>query len=243
MRSLLLKSSVGLSLLSPVLLVAEQVVFQFPESGLRLAPFLEIVIGFTVIALAPALILMCTSFVRLLVVFGILRTALGTGKIPPNSVMLILALMLTGFIMMPTFQALNNDALAPYTAGDIDYKEALDNGKSVLFDFMFKFTSDDDIAMFHDMSNSPKVSEPDELSFFVVAPAFMLGELRRGFTIGFLLYIPFLLIDLITASVLMSMGMMMLPPSMISLPFKLLLFVLIDGWRLLVTSLVQGFSG
>ncbi|MFP4457987.1 MAG: flagellar type III secretion system pore protein FliP [Candidatus Zixiibacteriota bacterium] len=233
----------GLSLLPlSAIIAAEKVVFQFPDSGQRLAPFVEMVMGFSLIAILPALLLMCTAFVRLLVVFGILRNAIGTGRIPPNSVLIMLALMLTAFIMMPTFMELNEKALNPYLEGDQDYKEAISSGKLIINNFMLQYANEDDLLLFQDMSQSEAPEKIEDLSFFVVAPAFMLGELRRGFTIGFLLYIPFLLIDLLTASVLMSMGMMMLPPTMISLPIKLLLFVLIDGWRLLVTSLVQGFS-
>lgn len=232
----------GLSLLTtPLVLRAERIVLEFPESGQRLAPFVEMVMGFSLIAIIPALLLMCTAFVRILVVFGILRNALGTGKLPPNSVMIMLALMLTAYIMMPTMLELNEKALQPYLLGNQDYKQAIHHGKVVMNDFMLRYADEQDLLLFQDMSRKPIPEEIEDLSFFVVAPAFMLGELRRGFTIGFLLYIPFLLIDLLSASVLMSMGMMMLPPTMISLPVKLLLFVLIDGWRLLVTSLVQGF--
>ncbi len=223
------------------LAASESVVFQFPDSGLRLAPFVEIVLGLTALTLLPAVLLMCTSFVRILVVFGILRNALGTGRIPPNSVLIILALVLTAFIMMPTATQIKENALEPYLEGNMDYKEALLNGKVVMNNFMLRYAEEDDIVMFQGMSKFDPPEKAEDLSFFVVAPAFMLGELRRGFTMGFLLYVPFLLIDLLAASVLMSMGMMMLPPTMVSLPFKLLLFVLIDGWRLLVTSLVQGF--
>jgi flagellar biosynthesis protein FliP len=228
--------------LPAIMLAADKITLQYPDSGLRLAPFIELAIGMTIVALIPAFLLMCSSFVRILVVFGILRTALGTGKIPPNSVLLILALMLTGFIMMPTIQKLDSNSVQPYLNGKMDYKEAAFEGKKVMFDFMFKYTQSEDLALFQNISKQPVPKDINDISFFVAAPAFMIGELRRGFTIGFLLYIPFLIIDLLVASVLMSMGMMMLPPTMVSLPFKLLLFVLVDGWRLLITSLVQGFG-
>ena len=240
MRKLRLNSLLFLPVLA---LASESVVFQFPDSGLRLAPFMEIVMGLTALTLLPAVLLMCTSFVRILVVFGILRNALGTGRIPPNSILIILALVLTAFIMMPTGLQIKENALDPYLAGEMDYKEALADGKIVMNRFMLRYAAEEDLGMFQEMSKFETPESAEDLSFFVVAPAFMIGELRRGFTIGFLLYVPFLLIDLLAASVLMSMGMMMLPPTMVSLPFKLLLFVLVDGWRLLISSLVRGFMG
>jgi flagellar biosynthetic protein FliP len=236
-------SGLSLILLSAGLCAAEKITIQFPDSGLRLAPFIEMVMAMTIVAVLPALLLMCTSFVRILIVFSILRNALGTGRIPPNAVLIMLALMLTVFIMMPTMNQLNEKAVSPYLAGNMDYKTGLSEGENVMCGFMLKYVQPQDLELFQNIAKKPMPKTSDEAGFFTVAPAFMLSEMRRGFTMGFLLYIPFLLIDLIAASVLMSMGMMMLPPVMVSLPFKLLLFVMFDGWRLLVESLVKGFSG
>ncbi len=207
----------------------------------RLSLSLQLLLLLTALSLAPALILMMTSFTRLVVVFSFLRHALGTQQMPPNQVLIALALFLTLFIMAPVWHEVQEKAVQPYVSQAIGPEEALSRGLEPLRNFMFKQTREKDLALFVRLLNQPKPQNSQEVPTAAVIPAFMISELRTAFEIGFLLFLPFLIIDMVVASVLLSMGMMMLPPVMISLVFKVLLFVLVDGWNLLVGSLVRSF--
>ncbi|MCH8092638.1 MAG: flagellar type III secretion system pore protein FliP [Proteobacteria bacterium] len=196
----------------------------------------------TVLSLAPAILMMVTSFTRIVVVLSFLRSALGVQQTPPNMVLVSLALFLTGFIMTPTLERAYYDGIVPLIENRIDESEAFTRTVAPVRGFMFRQVRDQDLALFLDLSGAPKVEKPEDISLRVLVPAFMISELRRAFEIGFLIFLPFLIIDMVVASVLMSMGMMMLPPIMISLPFKLIFFVLVDGWYLIAGSLVQSFG-
>jgi flagellar biosynthetic protein FliP len=197
----------------------------------------------TVLSLAPAILILMTSFTRLAVSFSFLRHALGTNQMPPNQVMIGLALFLTFFIMMPVWKQVNENAVAPYLSEEITQSEALEAAMKPVREFMFKQTRKKDLALFVDMAKLKKPDSPEDIPSTVLIPAFVVSELKTAFIIGFFLYVPFLIIDMVVASVLLSMGMMMLPPIMISMPFKLILFVLMDGWNLIVGSLVKSFTG
>lgn len=205
------------------------------------AAVVQIVLLLTVLTLAPAFLLMMTSFTRLIVVFSILRQAMGVPQAPPNQVLIGLALFLTFFVMSPAFQKINDNALRPYMDGVISQGLALDEAIKPLREFMLKNTREKDIEMFLSLSKAEMPKNKDEIPTLAIIPAFVTSELKTAFQVGFLIYLPFLVIDTVVASVLMSMGMMMLPPVMISLPFKLMLFVLVDGWYLLIGSLVKSF--
>ena len=196
----------------------------------------------TVLSIAPSILIMITSFVRIAVVLSILRTAIGTQSAPPNAVIIGLSLFLTGFVMAPTFQSVYDSALRPLMANEIDIQQAYERGTPPLREFMLKHTREKDLALFLDLAREQPPATPDQVSLRVLIPAFMISELRRAFEIGFLLFMPFLIIDLVVASILMAMGMMMLPPASVSLPFKLIFFVLVDGWNLVVGSLVRSFG-
>jgi flagellar biosynthetic protein FliP len=202
---------------------------------------LQILLILTILALAPAIVIMMTSFVRIIVVFSFLRNALATQQMPPNQVLIGLALFLTFFIMAPTFQQVDKTALQPYLAGQITQTEAFETGIQPLRTFMFKQTRQQDLALFMSISGLPKPNTYADIPTYVAIPAFTISELQTAFEIGFVLYIPFVIIDMVVASTLMSMGMMMLPPTTISLPFKILLFIMVDGWGLLVRSLILSF--
>jgi flagellar biosynthetic protein FliP len=206
------------------------------------AVVLQILALLTVLSLAPAMFIMVTSFTRMVIVLSFLRQALGTQQVPPNQVLISLALFLTMFVMAPVGQAVYKDALQPLLAEKIGYDEAWNRGILPIRAFMLKQMRDKDLELFLELSHSPKPAQVDQVPTHVIIPAFVLSELRISFQIGFLLYIPFLIVDMVVASVLMSMGMMLLPPVMISLPFKLILFVLADGWYLVVGSLVKSFQ-
>ncbi|MBV4435880.1 flagellar type III secretion system pore protein FliP [Clostridium tyrobutyricum] len=205
---------------------------------------IRLLVMLTVITLLPSFIMMMTSFVRLIVVFGFLRTAMGTQQSPPNQVLIGLALFLTVFIMFPVYSRINSNAITPYMENKITQEQAIDVGAKPLRQFMLKQTRKKDLRLFVDQAKlNYKVTENgSNAPLYVVIPAYMISELKTAFEIGFLIYIPFMIIDLVVASVLMSMGMFMLPPVMISLPFKLLLFVMVDGWYLVVKSLISSFS-
>ncbi|MEE2999614.1 MAG: flagellar type III secretion system pore protein FliP [Pseudomonadota bacterium] len=196
----------------------------------------------TVMALAPSILVMTTSFIRIVIVLSFLRTAMGAQQTPPNQVLMALALFLTFFIMSPTFEAAWDQGVRPYIDGQIDEKEAFRKSLKPLHNFMQKFARDQDLQLFMDVANIQTVAKREDLPIKVLIPAFIVSELRRAFEIGFLVFIPFLVIDMVVASVLMSMGMMMLPPIIIALPFKIIFFVLVDGWFLIVGSLVQSFG-
>jgi flagellar biosynthetic protein FliP len=203
---------------------------------------LQILLLLTVLALAPAILIMMTSFTRIIVVFHFLRQALGTQQMPPNQLIIGLALFLTLFIMSPVWKKINNDALQPYLKEQISFDEGLRRGTEPVRRFMLRQTREKDISLFVRLARMERPQNPSMIPMEVLIPSFIISELRIGFQIGFVLYIPFLMIDIIVASVLMSMGMLMLPPVMISLPFKILLFVLVDGWYLIVDSVISGFK-
>lgn len=204
---------------------------------------IQLLLLLTVLSLAPAIIMLMTSFTRLVVVFSILRTALGMQQSPPRQVIIGLAIFLTVFVMQPVLQEVNTDALQPYMAEEITQQEALDRAATPTKRFMLDHTREKDLMLFMDMAGITAFGSAAEVPLHVLVPAFVISELRIAFQIGFMIFLPFLLVDLIVASVLMSMGMMMLPPVMISLPIKLLLFVLTDGWYLIVESVVNGYFG
>jgi flagellar biosynthesis protein FliP len=196
----------------------------------------------TVLSLAPSIVIMTTSFVRIVVVLGLLRTAIGVQQSPPNPVIISLALFLTAIVMGPTFERSYDAGIKPLLDHQIELPEAFDQASGPVKQFMLRQVNRDDLALFVRLSKTPQTQNAQALPMKVVTPAFMISELKRAFEIGFLLFIPFLVIDLVVASVLMSMGMMMLPPATISLPFKLIFFVLVDGWRLVAGSLVESFQ-
>ena len=197
----------------------------------------------TVLSLAPSILVMMTSFTRIVVVLSLLRTALGTATAPPNAVIVSLALFLTAFVMQPALQTAYDTGVKPLIANQITPEQAFERGTQPLRAFMQKNVREADLKLFMDMAKEPPPAKPEDMSLRILVPAFMISELKRAFEIGFLLFLPFLIIDLVVASVLMSMGMMMLPPVVISLPFKLIFFVLVDGWHLVAGSLVRSFVG
>jgi flagellar biosynthesis protein FliP len=202
---------------------------------------LQILIILTVLSIAPALLIMLTSFTRIVIVLSFTRSALGAQQVPPNSVLLGLALFLTFFTMAPTWSKINHDALQPYMHKQITFDTATEKALSPLRQFMLKQTRENDVALFVKLSKGPRPQNPGQVPTHVLVPAFLISELKTAFTIGFLIYIPFLIIDMVVSVTLMSMGMMMLPPMMISLPCKILLFVLVDGWHLIVRALALSF--
>ena len=203
---------------------------------------LQIFFLMTIITLAPGILIMTTSFTRIVVVLSFLRNAMGTQQSPSNQIVVSLALFLTFFIMSPVWQQINRDALQPYKAQTITQEVAITRAVAPVRKFMLSQTREKDIALFVSISKMPRPKNADDIPTLTLIPAFIISELRTAFQIGFLVYIPFLVVDMVVASVLMSMGMMMLPPVMISLPFKILLFVLVDGWGLVVGSLVKSFG-
>ncbi len=212
------------------------------KSPKQVSVLIEILLLFTILSVAPAILLMTTCFTRLVVAFSFLKQAMGTQQMPPSQVLIGLSLFLTFFIMMPVFTQMNKTAIQPYLAEDINAEEALQESVKPLRKFMFSQTREKDLALFLSMAGKPKPQNREEVSTAILIPAFMISELKTAFQIGFVLFLPFLIIDMVVASVLLSMGMMMLPPIMVSLPFKLLLFVLVDGWYLIVGSLVKSFG-
>ncbi|GJL84385.1 MAG: flagellar biosynthetic protein FliP [Micavibrio sp.] len=203
---------------------------------------IQLVALLTILSLAPSILIMMTSFTRIIVVLSFLRTAIGIQQTPPNTVMISLALFLTFFIMAPTFTAAYEEAIKPLIAEEIDEIEAFERGVAPFQTFMLKHVREQDLELFANYSQEGPFDTVDDIPLQVIIPAFMITELRRAFEIGFMLFLPFLIIDLVTASILMSMGMMMLPPVTISLPFKIIFFVLVDGWYLIAGSLIQGFD-
>lgn len=210
--------------------------------GSTTSRIIQIIALVTVLSLAPSILVMVTSFTRIIVVLSFLRSALGIQQTPPNSVLISLALFLTAFIMMPTMQTIYDDALVPLVNEDVGEFEAMDRAARPVRSFMLEHVRGEDLRLFMDMAEIGEVAEPQETPMRALIPAFMISELRRAFEIGFLLYLPFLIIDMVVASILMSMGMLMLPPVIISLPFKLIFFVLVDGWHLVAGSLVQSYG-
>ena len=207
----------------------------------QVATTLQIIFLLTVLTLAPALLVMTTSFTRFVIVFSFLRQAIGTPQTPSNQVIIGLSLFLTIFVMMPVYEDIHQNALTPYLDNRISQETFLDRAAIPLKMFMQKYTREKDLGLFIRIANLPRPRNIHEVPVWVVIPAFVLSELKTAFQVGFILYIPFLVIDMVVAAILMAMGMMMLPPIMISLPFKLMLFVLVDGWHLIVGSLVESF--
>ena len=201
----------------------------------------KLLIFLTVLTLAPSFLILTTCFTRIIVVLSFLRSALGTQQAPPNQLLIGLALFLTVFIMQPVYSQVKETAIDPFIADEITQEEAFDNAASPMKEFMLKQTREKDLALFLRAQGADNVEDPMELSLTTVVPAFAISELKTAFSIGFIIFIPFIVIDMVVASILMSMGMMMLPPVMISLPFKILLFVLVDGWYLVVESLLESF--
>lgn len=202
---------------------------------------LQILLLLTVLTLAPTLLVMMTSFTRIIIVLSFVRTAMGTQQTPPNQVLVGLALLLTFFVMNPTIHKINDNAVQPYLAKKISQSVALDRGTQPLRTFMFKQTREKDIQLFYSISKEPRPAAQRDVPTYLLVPAFVLSELKTAFEIGFAIYIPFIIIDMVTASILLSMGMMMIPPIIISLPFKVLIFILVDGWDLVVSALFQSF--
>jgi len=212
-----------------------------PPGPQQVAVGLQILALLTVLSLAPALLMMLTCFVRIVVVLGFVRRAIGTDVVPPNQVILGLALFLTFFVMAPTFQEVNNEALQPYLAGRLTPREAYETGAGPIREFLFTHCRKSDLALFVRLAKIPPPREKGDIPSHVLIPAFLISELKTAFIIGFIIFVPFLIIDMVVASILLSMGMMMLPPVIISLPFKVLLFVLVDGWGLVIGSLMRSF--
>lgn len=245
-RAAIIASTVSLLILLPIFAGAEGLptitvgIGQAADPG-QTSTALQILMVLTVLSMAPAILLMTTAFIRLVVVLSFVRQAMGTQQMPPNQIIIGLALFLTFFIMAPVFTQINDNALQPYLDKKISQEQALTAAVTPMREFMFKQTKEKELGLLMEIAGQPAPENQAEVPTMTLIPAFMLSELKRAFQIGFMVYIPFLVIDMVVASVLMSMGMMMLPPVIISLPFKLLLFVLVDGWNLVVSSLVQSF--
>lgn len=207
-----------------------------------LSTTLQLILLLTVLSLAPAIVILLTSFTRIIVVLAFLRSSLATNQMPPNQILIGLALFLTFFVMAPTLQEVNREAVQPLLQGEITQDAAYAKGMAPLRSFMFEQTREKDLALFVKMANIERPRNFDDIPNYVLIPSFIISELKTAFQIGFIIFIPFLVIDMVVASALMSMGMMMLPPMMISLPFKILLFVLVDGWNLVIQSLLQSFG-
>jgi flagellar biosynthetic protein FliP len=208
----------------------------------EVATTIQIFLLLTILSVAPSLLIMTTSFTRIVVVLSFLRTALGTQQAPSNQIILALSLFLTFFIMTPVWQQINREAYQPYKAGTLSQEQAFEKAVQPVRKFMLSQTREKDLGLFVSLSKQERPKNADDIPTLTIVPAFMISELRTAFQIGFLIYIPFIVVDMVVASVLMSMGMMMLPPVMISLPFKILLFVLVDGWGLVMGSLVKSFG-
>ena len=222
--------------------VAQDISVNFGQGSGLTERVLQLIALLTVLSLAPSILIMMTSFTRIVVVLSLLRTALGTATAPPNAVIVALALFLTAFVMGPALQRAYEVGIKPLVNNEISVEQAFERSSQPLRVFMQKNVREKDLALFSDLSKEPRPSTPEEVSLRILVPAFMISELKRAFEIGFLLFLPFLIIDLVVASVLMSMGMMMLPPVVVSLPFKLIFFVLVDGWSLVAGSLIQSYG-
>jgi flagellar biosynthetic protein FliP len=221
---------------------AQDISINFGQGGGLTERVIQLIALLTVLSLAPSILVMMTSFTRIVVVLSLLRTALGTATAPPNAVIIALALFLTAFVMGPALQHAYDDGIRPLANNEITVQQAFDRSSVPLRAFMQKNVREKDLQLFTDLSAEPRPATPADMSLRVLVPAFMISELKRAFEIGFLLFLPFLIIDLVVASVLMSMGMMMLPPVVVSLPFKLIFFVLVDGWSLVAGSLIQSYG-
>ena len=242
-RNLLKTLLVLVFLLAPNIAFGQNINIEFGNDATLTERAVQLIGLVSVLALAPSILVMVTSFARIVVVLSLLRTAIGLQTAPPNSVMISLALFLTAFVMAPTFQISYDEGIKPLVDGNIEFAEAFDKSAAPIHSFMLSNVREKDVALFIDLARVEIPEDPASLPLQVLIPAFMISELKRAFEIGFLLFIPFIIIDMVVASVLMSMGMMMLPPIVISLPFKLIFFVLVDGWHLVAGSLVRSFSG
>lgn len=211
------------------------------DSPEEVATSIQLLLLLTILSIAPSILVLMTSFTRVIITLSFIRNAVGTQQMPPNQVLIGLALFLTFFIMSPVFIEVNNQGLQPYINGEISQQAALDNSLKPIREFMFRQTREKDLALFVSMSSNPTPTELDDISTFTLIPAFVISEIKTAFQMGFILFIPFIVIDMVVASTLMSMGMMMLPPVMISLPFKILLFIMVDGWNLIIRSIILGF--
>ncbi len=221
---------------------AQQLTMDFGEGGSATGRILQLLMLLTVLSLAPSILVMVMSFTRIIIVLSFVRSAMGLQQTPPNAVLISLALFLTAFIMAPTLEAAYGEGIVPLIEEEITEEEAFERTAAPIHSFMMKHVRQDDLILFMDIAKQEAIERPEETPLRVLIPAFMISGLRRAFEIGFLIFIPFLIIDLVVASILMSMGMMMLPPIMISLPFKVVFFVLVDGWHLIVGSLIQSFG-
>jgi len=239
-------------LLCPAVLHAQQATtIPFPKVGINfgtssnpgdVSVTLQILFLLTVLSLAPSLMIMTTSYLRIIIVFNFLKTALGTPQMPPSQLIAGVSLFLTFFVMAPTWNKVNVEALKPFMDGKISAEQAYNTGIEPIRDFMFRNVRNEDLELFIGLAHLQRPNDRKDLPTYVVIPAFVISELRAGFIIGFFLFIPFIMVDMIISSILMSMGMMMLPPTLISLPFKILLFILVDGWHLIIGSVVRSFS-
>ncbi len=221
---------------------AQSLTLDLGDGGQLTGRILQLVALLTVLSLAPSILVMVTSFTRIIIVLSLMRSALGVQQTPPNAVLISLALFLTAFVMTPTMKESYTAGIEPLMAEQIDEMEAFNRAMAPVKAFMLRHVREKDLGLFIDMSGEPAPETPEATPLQVLIPAFVISELRRAFEIGFLIFVPFVVIDMVVASVLMSMGMMMLPPIMISLPFKLIFFVLVDGWNLITGSLVQSFG-
>jgi flagellar biosynthetic protein FliP len=212
------------------------------QSPQNVSTAIQLLLLVTVLSMAPAILVMVTSFTRIIIVLSLVRNAIGIPQLPPNQVMIGLALFLTAFVMAPAIKQINNEAVQPYLNGTLTQQEAFNRGEAPLRTFMLKQTRQQDLGLFLKLSDTEKPETVDDVPTYVLVPAFTISELKTAFQMGFVMFVPFLIIDLIVSSALLSMGMMMLPPVIVSLPFKILLFVLVDGWYLIIGSLVGSFA-
>jgi flagellar biosynthetic protein FliP len=242
LAALLVALCAGVALAEPLPLPSLNIGVGSATKPGEVATTIQIFFLLTILTLAPGLLIMTTSFTRIVVVLSFLRTAMGTQQAPSNQIILALAMFLTFFIMNPVWQQINREAYQPWKAQQISRDLAMDRAVQPVRKFMLSQTREKDLALFVSLSKLPRPKNADDIPTLTIIPAFMISELRTAFQIGFLIYIPFIVVDMVVASVLMSMGMMMLPPVMISLPFKILLFVLVDGWGLVIGSLVKSFG-
>lgn len=243
-RSFLFMAPLAITLLvagsTPV--IAQSINLDLGQSGTMSGRVVQMILLLSVLSLAPSILIMMTSFTRMVIVFSLLRSAMGTQQTPPNIVLISLALFLTGYVMAPTLTEVWDQGIQPLVNEEINEEEAFNRASVPMRNFMLSQVREKDLELFLTLSNDTTTDSPDEVALTTLIPAFMISELRRAFEIGFLLYVPFVVIDMVVASILMSMGMMMLPPVMIATPFKLIFFVLVDGWNLVAGSLVQSFG-
>ena len=233
----------GLILLGADTAMAQSLNLNLGEGGSLTGRLIQLLGAISIISLAPSLLVMVTSFTRMIVVFSLLRSALGTQQTPPNPVIVSLALFLTAFVMGPTFDQAYKDGILPLMNETMPEEEAIKKAAKPFHGFMMDHVREQDLKLFMDLGEEKEVAKPEDTPWRALVPGFMISELRRAFEIGFLLFVPFLIIDMVVASILMSMGMMMLPPVIISLPFKLIFFVLVDGWYLVAGSLIKSYGG